>query len=100
MTSTIARQLIAEMKLKTSHENNGVLIDSYRMLVAAGSETNEARLTKAIISDELQSRNTDLCRALDEWAIDLESDEDYDDVVLRHLLRMRRDCRFHNTARS
>jgi hypothetical protein len=100
MTSTEARQLIAEMKLNTSHENNGVLIDSFRILVVSGAQTDEARLCKSIITDELARRNADLAKALDAWADDLESEETHEAVVLRHLRGMRRDCRFHNTARK
>jgi hypothetical protein len=88
---------VSEMKFETAQQTNGVLIDSYAALVAAGDGCSDAvKLSKAVICDELERRNAELRAALDAWESDLESDVTHDQVVLRFARAMKRDCRFHH----
>jgi len=103
MTTRNPVKTIEEMRHETAQQTNGVLVDSFKLLVAtiaAGGNCPAHRLARSVIVDELTMRNGDLRRALDAWELDLETADTADDVVLRHAKQMKRSSRYHHVSGS
>jgi hypothetical protein len=79
----------AAMKTTAALQTTISLTDAYKYLVDA--ESDIARLSKAVIFDELANRIPALQTALDAWLQNIDPDETFetlDDVVLRIIQNM------------